>query len=148
MKNQRRPERSISPPGQSFQVVRRNGRESYSRCVKSAGARNTACFLDATKEQSRGSSIQYNPKTLAELSKLTTSINWKTYFGDLKIAEDTIIVTEPKFMVEYEKVIKSYSLDDIKTYLKSALLRGSAPLLNNAFVQEAFDFNTKVHAWR
>ena len=54
-----------------------------------------------------------------------------------------VIVTEPKYMVEYEKVVNSFPIEDIKTYLKSALLRGSAPLLNNAFVQESFDFNTK-----
>jgi putative endopeptidase len=96
-----------------------------------------------TKEQSRDPEIQYNPKTLAELSKITPSINWKSYFEALKVSEDTVIVTEPKYMAEYEKVVNTYSLDDIKTYLKSALLRGSAPLLNNAFVQESFDFNTK-----
>ena len=96
-----------------------------------------------SKEESRNPEIQYNPKTFAELSKITPSINWQSYFAALKINEDTIIVTEPKYMAEYEKVVSSFSIEDIKTYLKAALLRGSAPLLNNAFVQESFDFNTK-----
>jgi len=96
-----------------------------------------------TKEQSRDPEIQYNPKTLAQLSKITPSVNWQAYFADLKVNEDTVIVTEPKYMAEFEKIVTTYPLDDIKTYLKSALLRGSAPLLNNAFVQESFDFNTK-----
>jgi putative endopeptidase len=96
-----------------------------------------------SKEESRNPEIQYNPKTFAELSKLTPSIDWQSYFGALKIGEDTIIVTEPKYMVEYEKVVSKYSIEDVKTYLKAALLRGSASLLNNAFVQESFDFNTK-----
>jgi putative endopeptidase len=96
-----------------------------------------------SKEESRNPQFQYNPKTLAELSKITPSINWQSYFAALKINEDTIIVSEPKYMAEYEKVVNSFSIEDIKTYLKSALLRGAAPLLNNAFVQESFDFNTK-----
>ncbi|HMG93127.1 MAG TPA: M13 family metallopeptidase [Chryseolinea sp.] len=96
-----------------------------------------------SKEESRNPELQYNPKTLAELSKITPSVNWQSYFTDLKINEDTIIVMQPKYMIEYEKVINGYSLDDIKTYLVSALLRGSASLLSNAFVQESFDFNTK-----
>ena len=96
-----------------------------------------------SKEESRNPEIQYNPKTFAQLSKLTPSINWQSYFDALKINEDTVIVTEPKYMVEYEKVVNSYTIDDVKIYLKSALLRGSASLLNNAFVQESFDFNTK-----
>lgn len=96
-----------------------------------------------SKEDRRNPMLQYNPKAIAELSKLTPSIDWKKYFSDLKVNEDTIIVTEPAFLKEYEKVINAYSLDDIKIYLKAALLRGSAPLLNNAFVQESFNFNGK-----
>ena len=96
-----------------------------------------------SKEDSRKPELQYNPKTLAELSKLTPSVNWATYFSALKINEDTVIVTEPAFMREYEKVVNTYSLDDVKTYLKVAALRGSASLLSNAFVNESFEFNTK-----
>jgi putative endopeptidase len=77
-----------------------------------------------TKEQSRNPTIQYNPKTLAELSKITPSVNWAAYFSDLKINEDTIIVTEPAYMQEYERVVNSYSLDDVKTYLKSGIVKG------------------------
>jgi len=96
-----------------------------------------------SKEDRRNPTLQYNPKSIADLSKLVPSVNWKKYFSDLKVDEDTLIVTEPKFLEEYEKVVSSYSLDDIKTYLKAALLRGAAPLLNNAFVAESFDFNSR-----
>jgi putative endopeptidase len=96
-----------------------------------------------SKEDRRDPMKMYNPKSMAELSKLSPTTDWKKYFSDLKVNEDTIIVTEPGFISEYEKIVKAYSLDDIKTYLKAALLRGSAPFLNNAFVQESFDFNSK-----
>lgn len=96
-----------------------------------------------SKEDRRNPTIQYNPKTLADLSKMVPSIDWKKYFSALKVNEDTLIVTEPAFLQEYEKVISTYKLEDIKTYLKAALLRGSAPFLNNAFVSESFNFNTK-----
>jgi putative endopeptidase len=96
-----------------------------------------------SKEDRRDPMKMYNPKSIAELSKLSPTTDWKKYFSDLKVNEDTIIVTEPAFISEYEKIIKASSLDDIKTYLKAALLRGSAPFLNNAFVQESFDFNSK-----
>ena len=96
-----------------------------------------------SKEDRRNPTLQYNPKSISELSKLTPSVDWNKYFSELKVKEDTIIVTEPAFMREYEKVVGTYKLDDIKTYLKAALLRGSAPFLNNAFVNESFAFNGK-----
>lgn len=96
-----------------------------------------------SKEDRRDPSKQYNPKTLAELAKLVPSVDWKKYFSDLNVEEDTLIVTEPAFLREYEAVVGAYNIADIKTYLKAALLRGSAPFLNNAFVSESFDFNGK-----
>jgi putative endopeptidase len=96
-----------------------------------------------SKEDRRNPTLQYNPKSLAELSKLVPSINWKKYFSTLKVTEDTLIVAEPAFMEEYEKIVNTYKLDEIKTYLKAALLRGSATFLNHAFVNESFNFNSK-----
>ena len=96
-----------------------------------------------SKEDRRNPTLQYNPKSLSDLSNLVPSVNWEKYFSALKVEEDTLIVTEPKFLQEYETVVNSYSLADIKTYLKATLLRGAAPLLNNAFVAESFDFNSK-----
>lgn len=96
-----------------------------------------------SKEDRRDPTKQYNPKSLAELSKLTPSVDWNKYFADLKVKEDTIIVTEPAYMREYEKVVSTYKLQDVKTYLKATLLRGSAPFLNNAFVNESFAFNNQ-----
>lgn len=96
-----------------------------------------------SKEDRRDPSLQYNPRTLAELSKLAPSVDWAAYFTSLSISEDTIIATEPAYLREYEKVVGKYSLEDLKTYLKSALLRGSAPFLNHDFVQASFDFNTR-----
>jgi putative endopeptidase len=96
-----------------------------------------------SKEDRRNPALQYNLHSTSQLSKLVPSMDWNKYFTELKVDEDTIIVTEPAFMREYEKVVSTYKLDDVKTYLKAALLRGSAPFLNNAFVSESFAFNGK-----
>lgn len=96
-----------------------------------------------SKEDRRNPTLQYNPKSLPELSKLVPSVNWSTYFTALNIKEDTIIVSEPAFLKEYEKVVNTFALEDIKTYFKAVLLRSAAPFLNHDFVQASFDFNTK-----
>jgi predicted metalloendopeptidase len=54
--------------------------------------------LDRVERRDRRKS--YNPMTLAELSKLTPSINWNTYFTKIGLAKvDTVIVSQPKYMV-------------------------------------------------
>jgi putative endopeptidase len=96
-----------------------------------------------SKEDSRNPTLQYHPMTIQDLSKRVPSIDWKKYFSDLKVSEDTLIVTEPAFMEEYEKVVNTFSIEDIKTYLNAALLRRAAPFLNSDFVNESFQFNGK-----
>ncbi len=96
-----------------------------------------------TKEETRDPVKQYNKKSIRELTALTPSVNWPVYFTALGVKEDSIIVTEPAYMKEYEKVINGYPFEDIKIYLKWAAIRGAAPFLNHALVKESFEFNSK-----
>lgn len=99
-----------------------------------------------TKEASRDPYNLYHPKSIADLYKLTPSIDWNHYFETLALKTDTVIVTEPAYMAEYEKIVSTYKIEDVKVYLTGTLLRKAAPLLNNAFVQESFNFNRKYLA--
>ncbi len=99
-----------------------------------------------SKEASRDPYNLYHPKAVDELYKLTPSVDWKNYFNTLNIKADTVTVTEPAYMTAYEQIVSTYRIDDIKTYLKASLLRKAAPLLNNAFVEESFDFNRRYLA--
>ena len=96
-----------------------------------------------TKEETRDPVKQYNKKSISEIATLAPSINWSAYFSALGIKEDSIIVAEPAYMKEYERVVSSYPIEDIKIYLKWAALRGAAPFLNHAIVKESFEFNNK-----
>jgi Predicted metalloendopeptidase len=96
-----------------------------------------------SKEDSRDPYKSYFPKTVAELAKISPAIDWKDYLNSLDIKLDTVIVTEPAFLQEYSKIVSDTKLEDIKTYLQAGLLRSAAPYMNNAFVQESFNFNQK-----
>jgi predicted metalloendopeptidase len=53
--------------------------------------------------------------TLAELSKLTPSINWNNYFTKIGLAKvDTVIVSQPKYMVALETMLKENKVDQWK----------------------------------
>jgi putative endopeptidase len=94
-----------------------------------------------TKEDRRDPLKQYNKKSIAELASLAPSVNWQEYFKTLGVKEDSVIVTEPAFLKEYDKIVTGFSIDDIRQYLRWTAIRGAAPFLSHDFVRESFEFN-------
>ena len=96
-----------------------------------------------SKEDRRDPYNVYFPKSISELKGLAPSFDWRDYFDALELKVDTVIVTQPAFLKEVDKIVKNTKMDDIKAYLRAGLLRTAAPYLNNAFVAESFNFNQK-----
>lgn len=96
-----------------------------------------------SKEESRDPYNLYFPKRVSELSTIAPVIDWNDYLKSLDIKVDTVIVMEPAFLKEVNKIIRDTKIADIKTYLRAGLLRTSASYLNHAFVSESFSFNQK-----
>lgn len=96
-----------------------------------------------SKEDSRDPYKSYFPKSVSELSALAPAVDWKDYLKSLDVNLDTVVVTEPAFLQEYDKIVNDTKLSDIKSYLRAGLLRTSAPYMNHAFVEESFNFNQK-----
>lgn len=96
-----------------------------------------------SKEDSRDPYKSYFPKSIKQLSALSPAVDWKEYFNALDVHLDTVVVTEPKVLQEYNKIVNDTDIGDIKTYLKAGLLRTSAPYMSHAFVEESFNFNNK-----
>lgn len=94
-----------------------------------------------TKEQQRNPMLLYNPTSINQLETVAPVMDWEKYFRDLMIQEDSVIVTEVNFLRETNRIIATYSMEDIKTYLRAAWLRHVAPYLSYAFVKTSFEFN-------
>ena len=55
----------------------------------------------------RDSRLQYNPTSIADLQKMTPTINWKNYLSGIGMAKvDTVIVLQPRYMKALETVFK------------------------------------------
>jgi endothelin-converting enzyme/putative endopeptidase len=78
--------------------------------------------------------------TPAELQKLTPSFDWAAYFKASGVAPSRLNVTEPAFMVEVERQLKTTPIADWKTYLEWQLLNSAAPSLSQPFVDQTFAF--------
>lgn len=92
----------------------------------------------------RKSENTYNKMAVAELGRQVPSVDWAQFFSDSGLEPvDTIIVNQPKFMAEVQKIIQSYPLEDIKSYLKWHLINGFSSYLNNAVVEASFNFYSR-----
>lgn len=83
----------------------------------------------------------YNKFTIAEFKTMTPEIDWNAVMTSLMVKNpDSLIVGQPEFYQALNKMIKSYSIDDWKVYLKWDLINTYASYLNNAIEKQNFYF--------
>ncbi|MBP6286211.1 MAG: M13 family metallopeptidase [Ferruginibacter sp.] len=85
----------------------------------------------------------YNKFSVDGLSAKTPNLNWQTILTQLgyKTKQDSLIVSNPKFMVFIDSLLAATSLADWKVYLQWGVMKSAAPYLSKAFVDANFAFN-------
>jgi putative endopeptidase len=87
----------------------------------------------------------YNPMAVADLQKLTPSINWKNYLTQIGLPKaDSLIVSEPKYMSALETIFKENKVEDWKAYMRWTLLNRSAGKLSTSIVKANWEFYGKT----
>ncbi|NVO01632.1 MAG: M13 family peptidase [Bacteroidetes bacterium] len=87
----------------------------------------------------------YNKMDLAGLIKISPNFDWNQYFSSIGLKNPgDINVGQPLFFAEISNIVNEINTEEWKVYLKWNLLRKTAPYLNKAFVDENFNFYSKV----
>lgn len=87
----------------------------------------------------------YNKKSKAECLSFMGDLVGKYYFNTIQISEfDSIIVSQPEFLINTSTMINSQSIDVWKNYLLWNVINHYADKLSDVFVQKNFDFYGKV----
>ena len=87
----------------------------------------------------------YNKMTVVSLGKITPNINWNSIFPVLGVVKaDSVIVGQPEFYKALNTFVKSYSIEDWKTYLKWDLVNSYATYLNSDIEKQNFKFYSTV----
>jgi endothelin-converting enzyme/putative endopeptidase len=87
----------------------------------------------------------YNPMTVADLQKLTPSINWTTYFDKIGFKNaDSLIVSQPKYMTALEGILKENKVNDWKEYMRWSLLNRASSQLSTEIENANFEFYGKT----
>ncbi|MBW8362864.1 MAG: M13 family metallopeptidase [Kaistella sp.] len=96
-----------------------------------------------TNEQIRDATLQYNPKTMTELSGLVKNVNLPKYLSAVGVNTDKVIVGELNYYKNLDKFINAQNLPLIKDYMKFHLLSGSAGYLSKNLDDTKFGFYGK-----
>jgi putative endopeptidase len=84
----------------------------------------------------------YNKFAVADLSKTTPGMDWKSLMATMKVTKaDSVLVSNPTFMKTINSVFTAVPLDVWKAYLQWAVIKSKTPYLSNAFVNRSFQFN-------
>ena len=87
----------------------------------------------------------YNPMKVADLQKLTPSVNWNSFIQGVGISKiDTIIVSQPKYMIALEKIYKNTNINDLKAYMRWTLLNKSSGVLTPEIETANWEFYSKT----
>ena len=87
----------------------------------------------------------YNPMTVADLQKLTPSIDWNIYFTKIGLKNvDSLIVSQPKYMIALESVLKKNKVNDWKAYMRWSLLNRASSQLSTNIEDANFNFYGKT----
>ena len=84
---------------------------------------------------------RYNPYPPAALPKLAPQIDWPRYLEAVGFAKlDKVLISQPSYVTELGKLLKSEPLANWKTYLKWQVITSRALVLPRAYVDESFAF--------
>jgi len=87
----------------------------------------------------------YNPMSVADLQKLTPSVNWDSYIKGVGISKlDSVIVSQPKYMTALETIFKENKIDEWKAYLRWSLLNKSSDVLTTDLERANWEFYSKA----
>ena len=96
-------------------------------------------------DQIQDPTLLYHPSELKVLKEQVQNLDWDQYFKTLQIKAPKITnLTEAKFLSTVDQIIKTTSLDEIKSYLRFRIANKAAPFLNKKFQDHWFEFYGKT----
>ncbi|MEZ4875257.1 MAG: M13 family metallopeptidase [Flavobacteriaceae bacterium] len=87
-----------------------------------------------------------NPRSLEEVQKMVPAISWGQAFKDMGVTKklDTLMVMQPIYMQEVEKVFEEGAIDTWKTLMRWSTLNNAAGMLSPEIEKANWDFYSKT----
>ncbi len=87
----------------------------------------------------------YHKMLVSELEQMAPQFAWRLYFKGLGLKQvGDVNVRQPAFIMEFGSMAEDITLPEWRAYLRWHAVSSAAPHLSRAFVDEAFDFNSRI----
>jgi len=101
--------------------------------------------VSLTRVQRRDPAANYHKMPLAAADSLTPHLEWRAFLAESGIPHvDSIDIGQPTFFQGMDSIVAATPVADLKAYLRWHVIRGAAPTLSSAFVNEAFRYSTAL----
>ncbi|MBS1736863.1 MAG: M13 family metallopeptidase [Bacteroidetes bacterium] len=98
--------------------------------------------LQMSRVEMRDPIKRYNKFSVADFSKTTPGMDWKTLLIAMKVPnQDSILVSNPDFLKGADALLSAVPLDTWKAYLQWSVIKSAANYLSDDFVNRSFKFS-------
>ena len=97
-----------------------------------------------TRVEMRIPENRYHMMAVSQLASMAPAVDWNSYLRGLGVDQQTVNVTEPKYMEALNRLLNDTPLDDWRTYLRWNVINAVAPALSRPFEEEEFNFNGRI----
>jgi len=140
----RQPQGVRGPPGPHVPPARRRARRVGGALRHGRAHRDIARQASLSRVDQRNPYKLYHVLKARALKSLTPAFRWERLLRRRRLAKPKQVdVTEPDFFKEFDRLLRSESLADWRTYLRWHLASAKAPYLTEAFEREDFDFYSR-----
>jgi putative endopeptidase len=130
------------------QLLRMTGTDSAAAVKASAGimaVETQIAKVHRKLENLRDPYANYNKTSVADLYKLAPGVDWNAYISRRGIGKiDSVIVGQPEYLKEVDRVLKAVPLQVWKHYLNFRLVNDAAEMLPDTFSRVRFNFNKLI----
>lgn len=96
-------------------------------------------------EDLRDPYANYNKMAITDLKKMSPSIDWPATLTRMGVKNvDSVIIGQPEFYKELDKVIATENIQNLKDYMAFHLIRNWGAYLSKPFVEANFNFYSKL----
>ena len=129
-----------------FTLVGENNVQAMANAVTVIQLETALAQAQMSRVEMRDPNKLYNKFSVAGLTAKTPNLNWASILPELgyKTKQDSVNVSNPKFMVFIDSLLNKVPLDDWKVYLQWGVLKGAAAYLSSAFVDANFAYNQSL----
>jgi putative endopeptidase len=135
----------VSHIGKMLQLVGENPETAFKNGTSVMKFETELAKSSRKLEAMRDPLKNYNKMSISQLNLLTPNINWNTTLSDLGVSKaDSVIVGQPEFYKAFNGMLKSYSIQDWKIYLKWNVLNSYARYLGSDIETQNFHFYATI----